>query len=474
MSPSPLEYAPNDPRRASFEDQPVASPARSRNTSVYDVGYSAGNTNRESSPTPGRGFYRVMAGDTLWKIAQRTLGDGSQWPSIHQLNRGQVPNPNTLAVGTILQLPSGQSTTTERETTPSDNAATGASPRSYTVRRGDTLASISALVLGDALQWRSIWSLNRDVVPNPSLLQVGLMLTLPGGAVHEPTSSNESEPTADERSPETSQQCVIVQPMDNLWVLAKRHLGDGSRWREILDLNKDIISNADQLRVGMSLRLPAGNCDRSPAPSEEHLVPPGEMPPNLTRVQQIAWDWRERHGELIRTEAQNLGIDEAVAGGILIAESTSSGFSDGRLKIRFEPHVFAWYANGPTVWVEEDTQDGHYDALERAMARNEDGAYKAISMGASQVMGFNAEMIGYQSAKQMFEAFQQGEDVHVEGMFEYFRNVPGLIPAAKSHDWRTVARLYNGPNYEVNAYHIKIGSYFNAYEHIMSLQTTQP
>jgi hypothetical protein len=198
------------------------------------------------------------------------------------------------------------------------------------------------------------------------------------------------------------------------------------------------------------------------------------MPANLTGAQRIAWNWHQKHGALIKSGADDLGIEEAVAGGILIAESTDSGFKDGRLKIRFEPQVFAWYDSGPTVWVEEDTQSGHYDAFERAKARNEDGAYKAISMGASQVMGFNAEMIGYQNAQQMFQAFQQGEGVHLRGMFSYFKNVPGLVPAAKNHDWRKVAYLYNGEGYESNAYHVKIESYFNAYEHVLSVTNNTP
>ena len=47
-----------------------------------------------------------------------------------------------------------------------------------------------------------------------------------------------------------------VQPGDSLFVLAQRYLGDGERYTEILALNRDLLMNADDLAVGMELRIP--------------------------------------------------------------------------------------------------------------------------------------------------------------------------------------------------------------------------
>jgi len=44
---------------------------------------------------------------------------------------------------------------------------------------------------------------------------------------------------------------------DNLTFIARRYLGDGNRWREIFDLNRDIISNPCLIFPGWVLRLPA-------------------------------------------------------------------------------------------------------------------------------------------------------------------------------------------------------------------------
>lgn len=47
-----------------------------------------------------------------------------------------------------------------------------------------------------------------------------------------------------------------VKEGDSLWAIAQDKLGDGSRWNEIYDLNKDKISDPDVIQPGQSLTLP--------------------------------------------------------------------------------------------------------------------------------------------------------------------------------------------------------------------------
>jgi len=50
----------------------------------------------------------VVAGDTLWGLAARHLGDGRRWPEIYELNRAVVgPDPDLILPGQVLQLPAG-------------------------------------------------------------------------------------------------------------------------------------------------------------------------------------------------------------------------------------------------------------------------------------------------------------------------------------------------------------------------------
>lgn len=53
---------------------------------------------------PG-GTYTVQSGDTLSKIAQRTLGDANRWTEIYNLNRDQISDPNRIYPGQVLKLP---------------------------------------------------------------------------------------------------------------------------------------------------------------------------------------------------------------------------------------------------------------------------------------------------------------------------------------------------------------------------------
>lgn len=49
--------------------------------------------------------YTVVSGDNLYKIAQRTLKDGTRWREIYNLNKGTISNPNLIYPGQVIVLP---------------------------------------------------------------------------------------------------------------------------------------------------------------------------------------------------------------------------------------------------------------------------------------------------------------------------------------------------------------------------------
>ena len=49
--------------------------------------------------------YVVVAGDSLWKIAQKHLGSGARWGEIYAANRDVVSDPSLIYIGQILDIP---------------------------------------------------------------------------------------------------------------------------------------------------------------------------------------------------------------------------------------------------------------------------------------------------------------------------------------------------------------------------------
>jgi nucleoid-associated protein YgaU len=50
----------------------------------------------------------VAAGESLGSIAVRYYGDSTRWQRIYEANRGVIPDPNALAIGTRLTIPPPQ------------------------------------------------------------------------------------------------------------------------------------------------------------------------------------------------------------------------------------------------------------------------------------------------------------------------------------------------------------------------------
>jgi LysM repeat protein len=65
------------------------------------------------------------------------------------------------------------------------------------------------------------------------------------------------EPPKRETSQAPKQSTYTVKSGDCLWNIAKKYLGDGSRYNEIYNLNKDKITNPNLIYAGQVLTLPS-------------------------------------------------------------------------------------------------------------------------------------------------------------------------------------------------------------------------
>lgn len=149
-----------------------------------------------------------------------------------------------------------------------------------------------------------------------------------------------------------------------------------------------------------------------------------------------------------------------------IAEVESNGFGwfpDGRIKILFEKHWFYKYLEGTVrtnamksglaraAWIspskggykDQATPDQRYSLLERAMKVNREGAFKSISIGTYQIMGFNHQVCGHPSAEAMFDAFCKSEAYQLSAFAAFLKN-KGLVSAIQRRAFIEVERGYNG------------------------------
>ena len=130
----------------------------------------------EAHKAPQR-FHIVKPGQTLSDIAREVYGPQhvDEWRRIHEANKYKIPNAHVIQSGLKLLIPpldSGASIVTELR-------PVVRTPRTYTVKPGDTLSDISSANLGTSRRWREILDLNRNTLPDEYSLQPGMILKLP-------------------------------------------------------------------------------------------------------------------------------------------------------------------------------------------------------------------------------------------------------------------------------------------------------
>jgi hypothetical protein len=143
----------------------------------------------------------------------------------------------------------------------------------HIIRGGDTYARLSELYYRSDRYQQALAELNKERDPRLANPQPGDLVVVPDVKVLETrfpqlvgtTVSAATKPDAVAAPLARTEQPALtgqekhyrVQPNDTVWIIAKRTLGSGDRWPEILRLNKDALRDVNRLEIGMTLKLPA-------------------------------------------------------------------------------------------------------------------------------------------------------------------------------------------------------------------------
>ena len=128
--------------------------------------------------------YKIVKGDSLWKIAVKKYGNGYAWTEIAKANN--LKNPSSIEIGQKIITPekvtvSGKEIKVNSLETLSDTNGTDStiSGKEYKVVKGDSLWKIAVRAYGDGYQWTKIWKENKGKLLQPNGLEIGMILNIP-------------------------------------------------------------------------------------------------------------------------------------------------------------------------------------------------------------------------------------------------------------------------------------------------------
>jgi nucleoid-associated protein YgaU len=156
--------------------------------------------------------------------------------------------------------------------------------KTHEVKDGDKLFRIAAQHYGDGTLWKELAAYNKDRVPNPGVLRVGVTLRIPPkdvllgeagraapareGTGGRPAASPKEKPAPVERgiarnekpvkpSGKTPTATYKVARGDSLGTIAQKLLGTSRRASELFQLNKDVLEDEHSLVAGTVIKIPA-------------------------------------------------------------------------------------------------------------------------------------------------------------------------------------------------------------------------
>lgn len=170
--------------------------------------------------------------------------------------------------------------------------------------------------------------------------------------------------------------------------------------------------------------------------------------------------------ELIKQVTEPYNVDPYFTYAVGMVESNCTGYrNNGFPVIRFEKHVFKRYlkkakASPQMLRKAEVIKGSGWNAYQAALAVDEHYAKLSTSFGMFQIMGFNHQVVGYDTVEAFVEAMESSVEKQIEAFCLFVLNA-FIKTAMNNKDFSGFAYKYNGPNYRMNNYDIKLEDAYN-------------
>lgn len=174
--------------------------------------------------------------------------------------------------------------------------------------------------------------------------------------------------------------------------------------------------------------------------------------------------------------ANLLGAEVAAVRAVATVESSGKGFlASGRPPILLEAQHFSRATNhrydssNPNIssptWNKALYRGGEkeYDRLEEAIALDEVAALSSASWGLFQILGSNCKACGYNTVQDFVKANVESQGKQLE-CFVNFLKANKLDQHLRDKNWSSLAQGYNGSQYKLNNYDVKLEQTYNKFK----------
>jgi nucleoid-associated protein YgaU len=255
ITPPPARPAGATPRPGETAAGPVVSPLTPRTTPTPKP---AGEAPAATQPRPTPEL-PPLAGATE---SPRTATPGAVEPTTRPAAPSEPAETPLISRTPAVSVPPPKET--ERPAATPLPAPPREPGRKYTVAEGETLWSIAEEQYGDPYLWSKLLAANPGIKEN---VDAGQVINLPPKEAlvapakdTKPGAKPATTPTetAAGAKPATEARAgtYVVEKGDTLYSIAAKVMGNGNRWRELLELNKDKLTKPEELKIGMELKVP--------------------------------------------------------------------------------------------------------------------------------------------------------------------------------------------------------------------------